>query len=160
MEMTITRCPLFERGTCPHCSQHSEDKQCIRDVLVKEHMIGKELNGCIMTFAPPHNRVQPKVRKHLFQMCAKCCCHWACHLSLTRRRRPPVQENHPPWRCSCEMWQRCHIQTRRGIPKHGKRKDGADRKSCPSRRSTRRRIHTLRAHDLRHDRSDQCDAMP
>ncbi|KAI0734988.1 hypothetical protein BC629DRAFT_1446481 [Irpex lacteus] len=50
----------FERGTFPHCSQHSEDKQCIRDVLVKEHMIGKELNGCIMTFAPPHDRVQPK----------------------------------------------------------------------------------------------------
>lgn len=55
--------PVMEPGSCPHCRQLSEEEQCIRTVPVAEHRIGKNLNGCIMTFAPVHDRVQPKASK-------------------------------------------------------------------------------------------------
>ncbi|KAI0089515.1 hypothetical protein BDY19DRAFT_993109 [Irpex rosettiformis] len=51
--------PTPSTSTCPNCINYPQDEQCVRTVFVHEHSIGKNLNGCIMTFAPEDDRVTP-----------------------------------------------------------------------------------------------------
>lgn len=54
--LTITL-PLS--NSCPHCSQRDKDEWCIRTVEVER--VEGDYKGCVLTEAPEHDRLRPKV---------------------------------------------------------------------------------------------------